>query len=119
MNTKMINSFALAVCGVLFWFIMADINGKWTSVIEYNGNLVPLAFNFKTESDKLTGTTETPLGVSNITDGKIDKDMISFKLDLNGSTAACTGRTFADSINLKINYQGADFLATLKRSNAQ
>lgn len=119
MNTKVVNSFVVAICSVLIWFAAADVNGKWTSFIDYNGNTVPLAFSFKTESNKLTGTTETPLGVTDITDGKVDNDMISFKLNLNGETINCTGQTSPDSINLKINYQGAEYMATLKRSGVQ
>ena len=119
MNTKIINSFVLAVCGILFCLILADVNGKWTGRLDYNGNDIPLAYSFKTDGDKITGVSETPLGTNEIKDGKIEKDIITFKVDLNGETATHTGKIFADSINLKINYQGNEFLTTLKRSRAQ
>jgi hypothetical protein len=119
MNNKIFNSLVLVVCGILFCFIVADINGKWTGYIDYNGNDVPLAFNFKAEDGKLTGTAETPLGLSDIKDGKIDKDVMTFKVDINGQLATHTATVFTDSINMKINYQGAEFHTTLKRSKSQ
>ncbi|WP_345951692.1 hypothetical protein ABDD95_09705 [Mucilaginibacter sp. PAMB04274] len=119
MNSKIFNSFVLAVCGVLFCVILADVSGKWSGYIDYNGNDIPLTYNFKADGDKLTGTSDTPLGTADITDGKIDKDMISFKVDLNGSTATHIGKVYQDSIKLKITYNGADFLTTLKRNKTQ
>jgi hypothetical protein len=115
MNTKIVNSLVLAVCGILFCLILADVNGKWAGRLNYNGNEIPLSYSFKTDGDKITGMSETPLGASEIKDGKIDKDVISFKVDINGDVATHTGKVFADSINLKINYQGNEFLTTLKR----
>jgi hypothetical protein len=119
MNTKLFNSLVLAVCGVLFCLILADVNGKWTGYIDYNGSDIPLTYNFKTDGGKITGTSETPLGTSEIKEGKIEKDILTFKVDLNGEMATHTGRIFADSINLKITYQGNDFMTTLKRSKTQ
>jgi len=119
MNTKLFNSLVLAVCGVLFCLILTDVNGRWTGYIDYNGSNIPLTYNFKTDGDKITGTSETPLGTNQIKDGKIDNDVFTFKVDLNGENATHTGRIFADSINLKITYQGSDFMTTLKRSKTQ
>jgi hypothetical protein len=119
MNTKIFNSLVLAVCGILFCVILADVNGKWSGRLDYNGNDIPVAYSFKTDGSKITGTSETPLGTNEITDGKIEKDIITFKVNLNGEVATHTGKIFADSINLKINYQGNEFLTTLKRSKDQ
>lgn len=119
MNTKIFNSLVLAVCGILFCLILADINGKWAGYIVYNGTDIPLSYNFKSDGDKITGTAETPLGLSEIKEGKIEKDVLTFKIDLNGETVTHTGQIFADSINMKINYQGADMATTLKRSKSQ
>jgi len=119
MNTKIFNSLVLAICGILFCIILADINGKWSGIVNYNGSKIPVSFSFKTDYGKLTGTSETPLGTTEIKEGKVDKDIINFTVDLNGQPAVYTGRTYADSINLKISYQGGEFLTTLKRSNSQ
>jgi hypothetical protein len=119
MNTKIFNSLVLAVCGILFCIILADVNGKWSGYIDYNGSDVPLTYNFKSEGDKLTGTSESPLGTNEIKDGKIEKDVITFKVNLNGELATHTGKIYPDSINLKINYGGNEFNTTLKRPKTQ
>jgi hypothetical protein len=119
MNTKIFNSFVLVVCGVLFCLILADVNGKWSGYINYNGADIPLTYSFKSEGGKLTGTSDTPLGTTEIKDGKIEKDVISFRVDLNGEQSLQTGHIFADSINLKISYQGNTYLTTLMRSKSQ
>ena len=115
MNTKIVNSIVLCVCGVLFCLIAADINGKWKGVIDFNGRDVALSYEFKTEGSKVTGTAETPMGATPIEDGKLEKDVLTFKVNLNGEMATHIGKVFADSINLKINYQGLDYNTVLKR----
>lgn len=119
MNTKIFNSLVLAICGILFCIILADINGKWSGIVNYNGSKIPVSFSFKSDNGTLTGTSETPLGSTEIREGKVDKGIINFKTDLNGQPAIYTGRTFADSINLKISYQGGEYITTLRRSNSQ
>jgi len=115
MNTKIINSIVLCVCGVLFCLIAEDINGKWRGMMDYNGRDVALSYEFKTEGSKVTGTAETPLGMVPIEEGKLEKDILTFKATLKGETATHIGKVSADSINLKINYQGLDYNLVLKR----
>ncbi|QJD94894.1 hypothetical protein HH214_02865 [Mucilaginibacter robiniae] len=115
MTKKLLNSFALAVCGVLLCLIAADINGKWVGAFDYNGNDVAVAADFKVDGDKLTGTITTPFGLSEIKEGKIDKDQLSYKINLNGEDIPSEGKVYSDSINVKFNYHGQDFLGTLKR----
>ncbi len=119
MNTKIFNSLVLVVCGILFCFIVADTNGKWSGNVDYNGNMVPLSYFFKVENGKVTGTSQTPLGIADIVDGKIEKDIMTFKVNINGETAMHTATVFADSINMKITYHGDQLYTTLKRSNSQ
>ncbi len=115
MNTKIFNAIVLCICGVLFCLIAADVNGKWRGVIDYNGRDVAISYEFKTEGSKVTGTAETPLGIVPIEEGKLEKDMLTFKANLNGETATHAGKLSADSINLKLNYQGLDYKVVLKR----
>jgi hypothetical protein len=115
MNSKIFNSFVLALCGVLFWVITLDISGKWTGKVDFNGNDVPLTYDFKSEGDKLTGSVQTPYGESAISDGKVDKDVITFNTQLNGINIPQSGKMFQDSIILKINYDGNEMTTTLKR----
>lgn len=115
MNTKIINAIVLCICGVLFCLIGADVNGKWRGVIDYNGRDAALTYEFKTEGNKVTGTAETPAGIVPIEEGKLEKDLLSFKANFHGETATHVGKVSADSINLKINYQGLDYNLVLKR----
>lgn len=57
----------------------ADVDGKWAGTIATPGGDFPVAFEFKAEGTKLTGTTMSPDGMSiNIKDGKIDGDKVTF-----------------------------------------
>jgi hypothetical protein len=57
----------------------ADINGKWTAQVPGRGGQTrETTFNFKVEGNKLTGTVSGPQGDTQISDGKIDGDEISF-----------------------------------------
>jgi hypothetical protein len=59
----------------------ADVDGKWSgSVTTPNGDL-PVAFTFKAEGEKLTGTTTGFDGSEvAISDGKVDGKNISFNV---------------------------------------
>ena len=62
----------------------ADVDGKWTGMISTPGGDFPVAFEFKADGTKLTGTTMSPDGMSiNIKDGKIDGDKVTFGVSLD------------------------------------
>jgi len=77
----------LAVCFVfaalsLAW--AADVNGKWTAQVPgRDGQTRELTFTFKAEGEKLTGSMSGQQGDSEITDGKISGDQISFTVKIN------------------------------------
>ena len=57
----------------------ADVDGKWAGTISTPGGDFPVAFEFKSDGTKLTGTTLSPDGMNiNIKDGKIDGEKITF-----------------------------------------
>lgn len=57
----------------------ADVDGKWAGTISTPGGDFPAQFEFKADGAKLTGTTQSPDGMSvNIKDGKIEGDKITF-----------------------------------------
>jgi uncharacterized protein (TIGR03437 family) len=85
----------------------ADVAGKWSAeVTTRSGDKRTQVFNFKTEGDKLTGTM-TGMGgrESNIEDGKISGDDLSFSVtvEFNGNTRKLeyTGKVVGDQINFK------------------
>jgi hypothetical protein len=61
----------------------ADFNGKWTANVETPMGSQSITFNFHVDGTKLTGTVTTPRGESEISDGKIDGDALSFAQVLN------------------------------------
>jgi len=62
----------------------ADVNGKWTAQVPgRDGQTRELTFTFKAEGEKLTGTMSGQRGDSEITDGKISGDQISFTVKIN------------------------------------
>ena len=75
--------------------LAADLTGKWTATVETPRGTQNLSFDFKVDGTKLTGTITTPRGDSEIQDGKIDGDNITFtqSVSFNGN-------------DLKINYAG-------------
>jgi len=62
----------------------ADVNGKWTAQVPgRDGQTRQMTFTFKAEGEKLTGTMSGQRGDSEITDGKISGNQISFTVKIN------------------------------------
>jgi hypothetical protein len=62
----------------------ADVNGKWTAQVPgRDGQTRELTFTFKAEGEKLTGSMSGQQGDSEITDGKISGDQITFTVKIN------------------------------------
>jgi len=70
---------ALLVAGVLT-VAAADISGKWAAEIagRAGGNPTQTTFTFKVEGGKLTGTVTSARGDSQITEGTVAGDTVSF-----------------------------------------
>jgi hypothetical protein len=91
----------------------ADVSGKWKgSMPGRDGNTRDVSFNFKADGSKLSGTMMGPMGrETEISDGKVDGDNISFnvKLDLNGTamTIVYTGKVKGEEIDMKSQREGA------------
>jgi opacity protein-like surface antigen len=88
----------------------ADFNGKWTAEVQGRNGTQTIAFDFHVDGSTLTGKITTPRGDTDITDGKVDGDNISFtqKLSRNGNdfTINYTGK--ADGDNIKFTRQAGD-----------
>ena len=74
------------VLALLLWAAPAmagDVDGKWSGTVSTPGGDFPVAFEFKADGTKLTGTTMSPEGGSvSIKDGKIDGNKITFGVSL-------------------------------------
>ena len=59
----------------------ADVDGTWTAAVERpDGGTIDLTYTFKADGEALTGTMSTPMGDSEISDGKISGEDISFSV---------------------------------------
>lgn len=62
----------------------ADVSGKWVAQVPgRDGQTRELTFNFTVNGDQLTGTITTPRGDSEISDGKVTGNQISFTQTMN------------------------------------
>ncbi len=96
---------------------IADLTGKWTGMVNApDGNQYPLTYTFKTDGSKVTGTAESPLGTSNIENGKINGSEFSFSVNMNGMDVQHKGKYYTDSVTLDITYDNTPIHATLKRT---
>ena len=120
MKRKLFNPIALACCFIVFAaFVVADLNGKWTGVIKTpDGNDLEVSYNFKVDGDKLTGTAESPAGQVTVDDGKINGDTFTFKVTVDGNDYPHSGKVYADSCGLDIDFGAQKIHTTLKRAPA-
>lgn len=98
--------------------LAADFNGKWTGDVTTPRGTQTLTFEFKVDGAALTGKITTPRGTTDITNGKVDGDNISFDqvMNFNGNEFKInyTGKADGDTIKFtrKMGDMGSsDFVA--------
>jgi hypothetical protein len=97
--------FTVLATGMAF---AADITGKWTGEFAGpdGGGGMTVAYTFKQEGAKLTGTSEGPGGEMQIKDGKVDGDKVVFSISFDGGGGEMKivheGTIKGDEITLKI-----------------
>ena len=89
----------------------ADASGKWTAEMQgRNGNTMTVTMNLKADGDKLTGTVGGRMGDTDISDGKVEGDTISFTVvrEFNGNkiTQNYKGKLDGDTIHFTIQSEG-------------
>jgi len=101
----------------------ADVSGTWKAAIETPNGPFETTFLFKTEGDKLTGSTSNRfMQDAPISEGKVDGDTISFAVtgSFNGNDVKVNykGKVLGDEIKLTIEVAGRDgtLEMTAKRS---
>jgi hypothetical protein len=93
-----------------------DINGEWTAhtLMGPSGSeqAIPTTFTFRVEGGKLTGTVESARGNSEIVDGKIDGDALTFSviatINNNRVKMLYDGRVTPDGIDFISKFEGGD-----------
>ena len=85
----------IAGCATLSGPPAPSIDGKWEGSMEMMGQSMTLGYDFKSDGNILTGTNTGPQGnVTEITNGKIDGNNISFDVEVTGQ------------MSMTINYNG-------------
>lgn len=88
--------FLLALLATTLTAFGADVTGNWKATAEGPNGSMERTFTLKAEGAKLTGeTVSSVVGKSEITEGKIDGDNISFVINVK----------FQDN-EMKLNYKG-------------
>jgi hypothetical protein len=84
----------------------ASATGTWTWTVTRNDQEIKQTLKLKQEGEKLTGMLVSPRGETEISDGKVTKEGISFKVvrEFNGNKfeQTYTGKVNGDKLNLKV-----------------
>ena len=94
-----------------------EITGHWTGKImdQYN-----ITYDFITQGDSLTGKdTHYDGTVSDISNGKVMGDSISFRVPIQGQMTAVTGKLKDETLTIYLSVQGYDLNADLKKTAAK
>ena len=90
----------------------ADINGTWKASVETPNGTIETTFTFKVDGSKLTGKVSSPMGESEISDGKVDGDALSFVVvrNFNGNEFKLSykGKVSGDEMKLTLEFPGGD-----------
>jgi len=102
---------ASSVALVALW--AADATGKWTGEMQgRNGNTMNVSLNLKADGAKLTGTVGGQNGDTEISDGKVDGDSVSFTVvrAFNGNQIKQNykGKLEGDTIHFTVTREGGN-----------
>jgi hypothetical protein len=115
---KFFTTAALLCCFMVCFAIIADITGKWAgTIVAPDGSDIAVTYNFKVDGEKLTGTADSPQGSVTIDDGKVQGDAFSFKVNVSGTDYPHTGKIYADSLAMDIDFGGQKAHFIVKKTN--
>lgn len=91
-----------------------NVTGHWTGEIM---NQYKVTYDFVAKGDSLTGKdTHYDGSVSDITNGKVMGDSISFSVPIQGQVTPVTGKLHGDTLSLFLTVQGYDLSVDMKKS---
>ena len=114
--SRLLLTLALFACSM--W--AADVSGTWKGTMETPNGRAERTFVFKVDGDKLTGeTVSTLMGKSQIMNGKVSGDSLSFTIQLkfegNELEADYKGKVMGDEIAITANVGGQTFEYKVKK----
>ena len=91
----------------------ADVTGKWNAEVPGRGGQTrQITMNLKADGATLTGTIGGPQGDTEITNGKVDGDQVSFTVvrEFQGNSVKLnyTGKVAGDEIKFKQEREGGE-----------
>jgi len=103
----------LSVLLAVFWACLAhaaDVTGKWTAAIDTQIGVQNYTYDFKLDGEKLTGTTKSQFGESQITEGSVKGNEITFieTLNFEGQPLRIVYKGKINGDEIKFNRQVAD-----------
>ena len=111
--------FLLCMLFAVIFFAAAhaqDVTGHWTGTVM---DQYKVAYDFKQQGDSLTGKDTHPDGsVSDISNGTISGDTLSFDVSIQGETTHVTGKVNGNVITLHFSVQGNELNLDLKKEQA-
>ena len=110
---KSISRLILAGSVALVALWAADVSGKWTAEMQgRGGNTMTVNMNLKADGAKLTGTVSGRNGDTEISDGKVDGDNVSFSVvrEFNGNQIKQNykGKLDGDTIHFTVTREGGN-----------
>lgn len=101
---------AVAVCGTALSALAADVTGTWTSTFSTQIGEQHYTYTLKADGDKLTGTAKNDFGSTEIANGSIKGDDLTFveNIDFNGQKIVITytGKISGDQIHFTRDVSG-------------
>ena len=95
-------------------FAQDKVTGHWTGKVMDQYNII---YDFQVHGDTLTGKdTHFDGSVSDISNGKIAGDSISFDVPIQGELTHVIGKLTETGLALSFSVQGYDIVADLKKS---
>ena len=120
MKKKSVITLIFICCMAVCYAFANGLTGTWIGSFKMpDGNEVPLTYEFKADSSRITGTVKTPQGDLPIEAGKLNATDISFSVSVNGAEVKNVGKYYAngDSVTLVTDFMGSKIYSTLKRES--
>jgi hypothetical protein len=98
----------------------ADADGNWVGSLDTPGGAVEVAFQFKVDGTKLTGTTVGPDGTAlELKQGKVEGNKLSFSMDVDFGgqvmTLNYTGVVESKEIKMNLDFMDQPMAFVLKK----
>jgi hypothetical protein len=108
--TKKLLFVVAILCALTLAVMAADVSGKWTWEQQGRNGNTTSTLTLKADGSNLTGSLDGGRGASDIKDGKVDGNNISFSVSRNMGgtdvTTKYTGTLDGDSLKLKFERPG-------------